>query len=271
MAKTLQERRSIMARSERAKELAAKQKAEAKAMREQKRNSNDPRDWGTLKQIRESFKLTHQVDPQLPYWLAGSWLAVTLLGLILGLVLGRPGHNDWIWGLVLGALFGVTAALFMLTHRTRKGTYARYQGTPGAGEVPLNMLNKKKWTSQPAIAITRQQDCIHRVVGAPGVVLVGDGDPARLKPLMNSEVKRHQQVLYGIEVHTVQMGDGPDQVPMAKIQRHIERLPKKLDATEIDEVKSRLKALDAMKSRIPLPKGPLPTNTRGARKAMRGR
>ena len=44
-----------MARSERAKELAAKQKAEAKALREANRNSDNARDWGSWKQIRESF------------------------------------------------------------------------------------------------------------------------------------------------------------------------------------------------------------------------
>ena len=260
-----------MAKSERAKELAEKQKAEAKALREKKRNSDNPADWGTLRQIRESFKLTHQVDPQLPYWLAGSWLAVTLLGLLLGLVMGRPGSLDWLWGLLIGALFGITAALFMLTHRTKKGAYTRYRGQPGAGEVPLSMLNKKKYTVQPAISVTRAQDCIHRVVGEPGVVLVGDGDPGRLKQLMSTEIKRHQQVLYGIHVEAIQMGEDAGQVPMEKLQKHIEKLPKTLDAVQVEEVKGRLKALDAMKSRIPLPKGPLPTSMKGARKAMRGR
>lgn len=260
-----------MARSERAKELAAEQKAEAKALREKKRNSDNPRDWGTWKQLRESFRLTHEVDPQLPWWLAGTWLTVAILGLVLGLVLGRPGSLDWLFGLVGGVLFGMTAAMFVLTQRTKRGTYTRYKGTPGAGEVPLSMLNKKKWTTQAAIAVNRQQDCIHRVIGETGLILVGDGDPVRLKPLMATELKRHQQVLYGIHVEAIQMGDEPGQVPMEKLQKHIEKLPKTLDAVEIEEVKGRLKALDAMKSRVPIPKGPLPNSTKGARRAMRGR
>ena len=255
-----------MAKSERAKELAAKQKAEAKALREKKRNSDNPRDWSTFRQIRESFKITREVDPQLIYWLVGAFLLATLVGLGVGLAM-----SQWIWGLVMGILPGVTAALYTLTWRTKKASYTRYKGVPGAGEVPLSMLNKKKWTVQPAIAVTRQQDCIHRVVGAPGVVLVADGDPGRLKPLLNTEVKRHQQVLYGIEVSTIMMGDGPGQVPMEKVQKQIEKLPAKLDKVEIAEVQSRLKALDAMKSRIPIPKGPMPTNMKGSRKAMRGR
>lgn len=256
----------MMAKSEKAKELAAKQKAEAKALREKKRNSDNPRDWGTWKQIRESFKITKQVDSKLPWWMAGAFALVTVLGLVVGLVV-----DQWIWGLVMGALLGFSAALYTLTWRTKKATYVRYKGTPGAGEVPLDMLNKKKWTVQPAIAVTRQQDCIHRVIGAPGVVLLGDGDAGRLKHLLNTEVRRHQQVLYGIDVHTVMMGDGEGQVPMEKVQKYVEKLPGSLDKVEIGEVLSRIKALDAMKSRIPVPKGPLPTNMKGSRKAMRGR
>lgn len=260
------ERRSIMAKSERAKELAAKQKAEAKALRAAKRNSDNPRDWSTWKQIRESYKITREVDPKLPLWLGGTWLLLTLIGLAIGLATGH-----WIFGLIMGFLLGLTGALYMLTFRTKKATFVRYKGVPGAGEVPLGMLNKKKWNVQPAIAVTRQQDCIHRAVGAPGVVLVGDGDPGRLKQLLNTEVRRHEQVLYGIEVRTVIMGDREGQVPIEKLQKWIEKLPGTLDKIEIAEVESRLKALDAMKARIPVPKGPMPTNMKGSRRAMRGR
>lgn len=256
-----------MAKSERAKELAAKQKAEAKALREAKRNSDNPRDWGIVKQVRESYRLTREVDPQLTWWMIGGFVLAAAVMWGLSALTGAA----WWMSLILAVLFGVTAALFVLTQRTRKGTYARYKGQPGAGEVPLAMLNSKKWTVTPAIAFTRQQDCIHRVVGAPGVVLVGDGNAARLKPLLNSEVKRHQAVLYGINVHVVQMGEDEGMVPMEKITKHITSLPKSLDKTEQSEVISRLRALDAMKSRIPVPKGPLPTNMKGARKAMRGR
>lgn len=256
-----------MAKSERARELAEKQKAEAKALRAAKRNSDNPRDWGTLKQIRESYRLTKQVDPQLPWLLLGAWLLVSLAGLGIALAIGA----SWWMGLLTGIALGMSAALLILTMRTKKGTYTRYKGQPGAGEVPLSMLNKKKWTVQPAITVTRQQDCIHRVVGPAGVVLLGDGDGGRLKQTLANDAKRHQQVLYGIDVHAIQMGDGEGQVPMEKVAKYIKSLPKTLDSVQAEEVQSRLKALDAMKSRIPIPKGPLPTSTKGARKAMRGR
>jgi hypothetical protein len=37
------------------------------------------------------------------------------------------------------------------------------------------------------------------------------------------------------------------------------------------DVLQRLRALDANRSNIPLPKGPVPTNLKGARQNMRGR
>ncbi|EPH02570.1 hypothetical protein HMPREF1531_01878 [Propionibacterium sp. oral taxon 192 str. F0372] len=256
-----------MAKSERAKELAAKQKAEAKALRAAKKNSDNPRDWGIVKQVRESYRLTREVDPQLNLWLVGSFIVAAALIAGLSTLTGAR----WWMSLIMALLFGFTAALFMLTRRTRTGTYLRYKGTPGAGEVPLSMLNNKKWTVTPAIAFTRQQDCIHRVVGAPGVVLIGDGNPSRLRPLLNSELKRHQAVLYGITVEAIQMGEGEGMVPMEKLTKHIESLPKAIDKVEQEEVISRLRALDNMKGRMPIPKGPMPTNMKGARKAMRGR
>lgn len=260
-----------MAKSERAKELAAKQKAEAKALRAKKRNSDNPRDWSTWKQIRESFKIAHQIDPRITYWLIGAFVVAFIVGFLIGFII-----SHWIWGLILGILLGIAAALFTLTWRTKKATYARYKGSPGAGEVALNMLTNnrrtsKKWSVQPAIAVNRQQDCIHRVVGAPGIILVVDGNPARIKPLLTSEVKKHQQILYNAEVHTVVIGEGPGQVPLEDVKKYIEKLPGKLDKIEVEELNSRIRGLDNMRSRMPIPKGPLPTNSKGARKAMRGR
>ena len=47
-----------MPKSQAAKELAAKQKAQAKAEKERRKHSDNPKDWGTGKQLVETFKLT---------------------------------------------------------------------------------------------------------------------------------------------------------------------------------------------------------------------
>lgn len=132
------------------------------------------------------------------------------------------------------------------------------------------MLDAKKFSYTPAITFNRQQDMVHRVVGAPGIVLVGDGDPNRLRPLLVQEKKRHEQVLYGVPVNTIQIGDGEGQVPLKEVAKNIQKMPKKLDNVQIAEAESRMKALDSVRQRLPLPKGPMP-NARGSRRAMRGR
>jgi hypothetical protein len=106
-------------------------------------------------------------------------------------------------------------------------------------------------------------------------VLIGEGDPARLKPLIASEVKKHERVAYGVTVTTLVMGDGPGQVPLGKLAEYIKKLPKTLQPNQITDVRQRLRALDAVRPKVPVPKGPMPTSprqaTKGSRQAMRGR
>jgi len=49
--------------SEKAKALAAEQKAAIKAEKQRKKNSDDPRDWGRVRHIIEAYKRTNEVDP----------------------------------------------------------------------------------------------------------------------------------------------------------------------------------------------------------------
>lgn len=155
--------------------------------------------------------------------------------------------------------------------RAKKALFLRYKGQAGSSEVALSLLDKKKWTVDMAVAFTRQQDMVHRVVGPAGIVLVGEGRMSQLRPLMNTETRRHEQVAYGTPVTQVYVGEGKNQVRLEDLSKHIKKLPKALSATQVDDVNSRLKALDAMRPRVPVPKGPMPTSMKGARAAMRGR
>ena len=40
---------------------------------------------------------------------------------------------------------------------------------------------------KPAVAFTRNQDLVHRVISRAGIVLVGEGNPSRVKQLLNTE------------------------------------------------------------------------------------
>jgi hypothetical protein len=143
------------------------------------------------------------------------------------------------------------------------------EGQPGAAVAVLSML-KRGWRTDQVIAFNRQQDIVHRVVGPPGIVLVGEGNPNRLKPLMTSERAKHQRVASEVPIHEVIVGHGEGEVPLGKLTRHVTKMKRQIQPAEMTELLARLKALDATRSNIPLPKGPVPTSMKGMRSQMRG-
>ena len=251
--------------TDRAKEVAERQKAEAKALREAKKNSDDPKDWGTIKQIRETLKMTLQNDPTSKWWLLSALIAPTVIGVVAGILTTR-----WYYWSVFGLLTGVTLAMLALLQLSKRAMYKKYEGQPGASQVVFGMLNKKTWTTHLAIAVNRQQDAVHRLLGPAGIVLVGDGDEGRLKALLATERKRHEQVAYDVPVSTISVGVGAGQVPLGKAVAAIKKLPTPMSKADRAQLDRRIKALDNVRGTLPLPKGPLP-NMKGARKAMRGR
>lgn len=256
-----------MAKSEKAKALEAQQKAALKAEKLRKKNSDNPADWGRVRQYQHLYKTTAEVDPKLNLWLAGGALA----GVALALLLGLPFAMHWAMVVLFALTFAVMAVLLVLVWRAKKGAFTRYKGQPGSAEVAMSMLNKKKYTYTSAVAFNREMDMVHRVVGPCGVVLIGEGtQPARLRAMLGAEAKRHERVLYGIPVTSLVMGDGQGQTPLADLQKAIEKLPKTVQPAQQTAIQLKLKTLDSSRPKVPLPKGPLP-NVKGANRAMRGR
>ena len=254
-----------MAKSEKAKELEAKQKEAVKAAKLAKKNSDNPRDWGWFRQVRETYRITVENDPQAQWLILGSGLGAAVLISLLGIFL----PPWWMW-LITGVMAGLVAALYVMLNRAKKATYKRYAGKPGSAEVALGMLDKKKFDYTAGITATKQLDIVHRVVGPAGIVLIGEGSPARLKAVLASEARKHEQVAYGVPVSTVLMGDGEGQVPLEKLADYLKKTPKAIKPVQITEVKQRLRALDAVRPKLPMPKGPMPT-MKGVNRAMRGR
>jgi hypothetical protein len=56
-----------------------------------------------------------------------------------------------------------------------------------------------------------------------------------------------------------------------KLSKHVTKLGRNIKPAQMTDVLQRLKALDANRSNIPIPKGPVPTSLKGARQNMRGR
>lgn len=251
--------------SEAAKELARKQKAQRKAEKERRRTSNDPNDWGRVRQITEAYKRTNEVDPSTKWWLIGGSLGVLVAVLAVGYVL-----NMALWAYVpLAIMSALLVALIVLTRKARAAMFVRYRGQPGSAEVALSLLNKRKYSYDLGIAATRELDIVHRLIGPCGILLIGEGAPGRTRKLLNEQARRHNQVSYGTVVNVIVLGDAANQVKLTDLQKYIQKLPKVMEPYQVTEVQQRLKALDS-RAQMPLPKGPLPT-PKGINRAMRGR
>lgn len=221
---------------------------------------------GRMKQIAASYQMTRKSDPRVGLILLGWYvLAAGLTFLLLSFV---PGH--WAFDLVGAVLIGVVVVLIVFGRRAQRAGFKQIEGQPGAAAAALGML-RRGWTLEPAVGFNRNQDVVHRVVGPPGIVLVGEGNPHRLRGLLAEQRRKHERVAAEVPIHEVVVGDSEGAVPLPKVVKHVTKLGRKVKPAQLTDVLARLRALDATRSNIPLPKGPMPTNLKGARQNMRGR
>ena len=226
----------------------------------------DPTKPGRIKQIVQSYQMTKKGDPRIGLVLLGTFLLAGAAGFALMLLL----LDNPIFSIVFGILLGSLLTMIVFGRRAQRAALAQIEGQPGAAAAALGLL-RRGWKTDAAIGFTKQQDVVHRLVGPPGIVLIGEGNPNRLKPLMASERRKHERVVAETTITEVFVGNGPDEVPLRKLVRHVSKLPRSLKPAAMTDVLARLKALDANRSNIPLPKGPIPTSMKGARQNMRGR
>jgi hypothetical protein len=212
-----------------------------------------------LAQIRLAFSKTAEVDPKLVPMVVGIALGVLAVFLAIGVfVFASPV----LWG-VFGLLFAIMAGLIIFGRRAQKVQMAMIEGQPGAAAAVLQQM-RGLWTVQPAVAFTRNQDFVHRMVGRPGIILVGEGASARVAQLLKQEHRRVGRVAGETPIHEVRVGDGDGQVPLSKLSNHVMKLPRKLKPKEVGTLEQRLHAL--RDDKMPIPKGPMPRAPRGKRR-----
>lgn len=225
------------------------------------------------KQFAQAYRMTKKTD---------RWIGLILLGVfVLAAAVGAglfwvfpPRELTW-YKLILivvgGLMLGLLATLMVFSRRAERSMYAQMEGQQGAAGGALQML-RRGWKVDPAVAFTKQQDIVHRVVGRPGIILVGEGNANRLRPLMATERRKLEKVAAETPVHELIVGDRDGEVPLPKLAKKIQKLPRKIKPAQMTDVLQRLKAYDAQRSVLPMPKGPVPTNLRGMRQSnMRGR
>jgi len=209
---------------------------------------------GRIAQIRETYRLTRKADPALPWIMLGLFVAVFGAFLLIGFLL----KSMLFWG-VIGFPFALLAVTYVFGRRAETAAYAAVEGQPGAAASVLTTL-RKGWYVTPAVAVNRNQDFVHRVIGRPGVILVSEGPPTRAAGLLANERKRTARYVGDTPITEIQCGDGDGQVPLRKLQRVIMKQPRALRPAQVSALRKRLDALTA--TPLPIPKGPMPKNAR---------
>lgn len=225
---------------------------------------------GRIRQMIQAYRITKQTDRTLPIRLLAWFLVVGGVGAMLQVVLF--GRSIWAisGAVVFGLLAGLLAVLIVLGRRAEHAAYAQIEGQPGAAAGALQML-RRGFDVKPAVAFNRNQDLVHRVVSRAGVILVGEGNPSRVKQLLSTERKKHQRIAGDdAPVHEIVVGDGEGEVPLTKLVRHIQKMKKQIQPGMQTVLMQKMKALDSMRPPAPMPRGPMPTSTKGARRMMRG-
>ena len=243
--------------------------AKQRSARSQGSGGGDPAAMSRRQQLAATYRATKQTDRRIGLWLLGAFLVFGAVGFALFWVLPGSGALGLVLSIVGGLMLGLLGAMVVFSRRAQRAGYQRLEGQPGAAASALTLL-RRGWKTDPAIAFSKQQDVVHRVVGPPGIVLVGEGNPHRVRQLLASERRRHERVAAETPVHEVVCGNEPGQVPLPRLTRHITKLGRRVKPAEMTDVINRLKALDANRSNIPIPKGPMPTSMKGLRSQMRG-
>jgi Domain of unknown function (DUF4191) len=208
---------------------------------------------GRLKQIRMVAKLVNQQNKRALPIVFGSAVGVIVVFVLLGLFVGPIAVF-----IPLGVLLGLGAGMILFGRFAQQAQYSAIDGQLGAAAAVLQSM-RGDWTVTPAVTGNRTMDVVHRAVGKPGVILVGEGVPSRVAGLIAAERKRTERVAHGVPIHEFQVGNNEGQLPVSKLQRKLTTLPRALKPTAVSDLNYRLKALQPS---MQMPKGPMPKGAR---------
>ncbi|HJT91230.1 MAG TPA: DUF4191 domain-containing protein [Mycobacterium sp.] len=215
--------------------------------------------FGRLKQIGMVFSFTAKRDKKFVPFVAVA-AGVPIIAVIVAVILGA----SVIW-IPIGVMAGLIGTMILLNLRSQKAMMAEAEGQPGAAASIIETM-RGDWRVSPAVASTTQFDMVHLVIGRPGVILVGEGNPGRVKGLIAQEKRRLVKVIGTADLRDYQIGNGEGQIPLNKLRTTLMKLPRTITGKDVNALDKRLTALSA---RPQMPKGAIPKNMRPSKGAFR--
>jgi multidrug transporter EmrE-like cation transporter len=228
-----------------------------------KNNAKEP---GQFAQIFLVLKRTIELDRR------NIWIIFLPVAAVLSIgttfVVSSFASGAWLMGIlliILSLLSTFVTFTLTLSRRAEKAAYASWEGQPGAVSAVMQTLLKSRWrgSEQPVAVNPRTYDAVYRIVGAPGIVLVGEGHQSGAQVLVDTERKKLQKIAPGVPVHTLYVTDSDHALKLSGLRKAALKLPRKLNRAEVKVVASRLTALGI---NMPIPKGIDPRRARPVRK-----
>lgn len=220
-----------------------------------------------LKQIGMVFKFTAKQDKWFLPLVAGAVLLPIAITVALFLL------TSWGWFVIpLGIMLTLLAVLIVLNLRSNAAMMNSMEGQPGAA-VHLISQMRGDWrvNVEKPLSATTQLDVVHLVIGRPGVILIAEGNPQRLRPMLGEQKRRLTKVIGEAPLYDYIIGNDEGQLSIRKLRMTLLRLPRNLSGKEVNQLD---RALTALTARPSMPKGQLPKDMRppkGAMRQMRGR
>ncbi|WP_298942585.1 DUF4191 domain-containing protein [uncultured Microbacterium sp.] len=204
-------------------------------------------------------------------WLPWALIAVLLLGIGAGVLVGFLVPPVAVWSVILwgitGVMFGLLGAMILMTRLSTHAMYRKLDGVPGgAGHVLSTSLGRKWVASDMPVGVNpKTQDAVYRVIGRGGVVIVAEGARGRLTRLVNDEKMKVQRVASGVPITVIYLGHGEGDVAIAKLSSTIKSLPKSVDRSTMAAVVKRVDSVSQSVTSLPIPKGVDPAKARAQR------
>jgi hypothetical protein len=212
-----------------------------------------------LKQIGQVFAFTAKQDK----WFVPLVVAAVLIPLALTVLLVLLDFG-WIW-VPVGVMVMLLAVLIVLNLRSNAAMMNVAEGQPGAAAQIMENL-RGDWRVRPAASSTTQFDMVHVVIGRPGVILLGEGQPQRVRTLMGQEKRRLAKVIGNAPIYDFMIGSGEGELSVRKLRTTVLKLPRNLTGKDVNALDKRLGALMA---RPQMPKGAIPKNMRPSKGQFR--
>lgn len=243
--------------------------AEQKAAKAQAKATRKAESKQRRAQLWQAFRMQRREDSRLLPYMIGAFVLIVAASVLVGQLTG--GVSAYLMP-VLGVVLGVLVAFIIFGRRAQRSVYTKAEGQAGAAAWALENL-RGKWRVTPGVAANGHLDAVHRVIGRPGVIFVGEGSPPRVKSLLAQEKKRTARLVGEVPIYDVIVGNGDGEVPLDKLERHMTRLPANITVKQMDVLESKLTALGTRIGPAAMPKGPMPAQAkmRGVQRTVRRR